>query len=168
MRNRYPNQQRGGYTNRPNFDRDNRNNGNPPFKRRANDQFPTRNNNSNYDNNQDPNNMQTKRIRKYDDQYQQPQSISLPPDLEAYKSLVLLSNLAHKATREDILDLIQSFNPIEDTLKIRHTDYGKPTGDAIVAFKTINDAHNACKMLDGSMFIGRRLKVILHKKEEIC
>ncbi len=169
-RNRYqPNQQRGGYVNRNNFDRDNRN-ANPPFKRRANDQqFTQRGNNSydntSYDNNQDPNNMQTKRIRKYDnDQYQSmPATISLPPELESYKSLVLLSNLAHKASRDDILDLIQPFNPIDDTLKIRHTDYGKPTGDAIVAFQTTNDAFNACKQLNGSMFIGRRLKVVVHK-----
>lgn len=103
--------------------------------------------NSNYEN-------QAKRARTINTEDLPP----LPPDLQQYNSLVLLSNVNYNATREDILEVIKNFNPIADTLKIRHTDYGKPTGDAIVAFKTLDDAMNATNQMNGSNFMGRTLK----------
>lgn len=86
----------------------------------------------------------------------------LPPELQRYKnSIVLLSNVSYEATREDILDLFKLYEPIEQTLKIRHDDRGQPTGDAIVACKTADEAARACSRLNGVNFMGRNVKAVL-------
>jgi RNA recognition motif-containing protein len=86
----------------------------------------------------------------------------LPPELQKYRnSLVLLSNVPGKASREDILEIIKSFSPLENTLKIRHDDMGNPTGDAIVACRTPEDANRACRSLNGIDFMGKNIKAAL-------
>ena len=87
----------------------------------------------------------------------------LPPELESYGSILLLSNVSTQATREDILALVKEHSPIDDTLKIRHTDYGVPAGDAIVAFNAHDDAINAADQINGSTFMGRIVKAIVYK-----
>ena len=86
----------------------------------------------------------------------------LPPELQQHRDcLVLLTNVAFDATREDILDLFKEFSPIEHTLKIRHDDQGKPTGDAIVACQSSIDANKACRHLNGFLFRDRNIKTSL-------
>jgi hypothetical protein len=86
----------------------------------------------------------------------------LPPELQKYRSsLVLLSNVSFDASREDILDLLKDFSPIEQTLKIRHDEMGQPTGDAIVACTTSEDALRACTELNSGWFMGLEIKTAL-------
>lgn len=86
----------------------------------------------------------------------------LPPELRKYQnSIVLLSNVAYEATREDILELFKYFGPIEQTLKIRHDDRGQPTGDAIVACRSHDEAVKACRSLNGVDFMGRNIRAVL-------
>ena len=74
---------------------------------------------------------------------------------------VLFSNISYEASREDILDLVKQYSPIEQTLKIRHNDQGQPTGDAVVACLSQENAVNACMNINGSEFMGRNIKAIL-------
>ena len=86
----------------------------------------------------------------------------LPPELQKYRnSLVLLSNVSFDASREDILDLLKHFSPVEQTLKIRHDELGNPTGDAIVACKHADDAIRACTELNSVQFMGLEIKTAL-------
>lgn len=86
----------------------------------------------------------------------------LPPELQKYRnSLVLLSNVSFDASREDILDLLKRFQPIDETLKIRHDEQGQPTGDAIVACANSEDALRACTDLNGRNFMGLEIKTAL-------
>lgn len=94
-----------------------------------------------------------------------PIPIDLPPlpiELQKYRnSIVLLSNVCYEATREDILELFKYYSPIEQTLKIRHDDRGQPTGDAIVACKTHEEASKACRSLNGVEFMGQNIRAVL-------
>lgn len=94
-----------------------------------------------------------------------PIPIDLPPlplELQKYKnSIVLLSNVSYEATREDILELFKYYSPIEQTLKIRHDDRGQPTGDAIVACKSHEEATKACRFLNGVDFMGQNIRAVL-------
>ena len=86
----------------------------------------------------------------------------LPPDLQKYATrMCLLTNVSHEATREDILELFREFDPIEETLKIRHDDQGQPTGDAIVACTTLADARAAVRELNGSRFMDQNIRALL-------
>ncbi len=86
----------------------------------------------------------------------------LPPELQKYRNrLVLFSNISYEASREDILDLVKQYSPIEQTLKIRHNDQGQPTGDAVVACLSQENAVSACMNINGSEFMGRNIKAIL-------
>ncbi|CAF0737030.1 unnamed protein product [Brachionus calyciflorus] len=86
----------------------------------------------------------------------------LPTELQKYKnSIVLLSNVSYEATREDILELFKYYSPIEQTLKIRHDDRGQPTGDAIVACRSHDEASKACRSLNGVDFMGRNIRAVL-------
>jgi hypothetical protein len=86
----------------------------------------------------------------------------LPAELQKYRnSLLLMSNVAQRASREEILDFIKVFAPIEQTLKIRHDDTGKPTGDVIVACQSPADANKACRSLNGADFMGQSVKTSL-------
>ena len=87
----------------------------------------------------------------------------LPPELQKHKNkLILFSNIASEASREDILELVKQYQPIEQTLKIRHDDLGNPTGDAIVACMTPENAFNASNALNGIDFMGKFIKAILY------
>lgn len=86
----------------------------------------------------------------------------LPPELQKYRNrLVLFSNISYQASREDILELVRQFSPMEQTLKIRHDDSGQPAGDAVVACLTSDNAVNACLTLNGAEFMGRNIKATL-------
>ncbi|RNA04230.1 RNA-binding 12 [Brachionus plicatilis] len=86
----------------------------------------------------------------------------LPAELQKYKnSIVLLSNVSYEATREDILELFKYYAPIEQTLKIRHDDRGQPTGDAIVACQSHDEASKACRSLNGAEFMGQSIRAVL-------
>jgi RNA recognition motif-containing protein len=89
----------------------------------------------------------------------------LPDDLLRYKdSLVLLSNVAQDASREDILELFKIYSPLENTLKIRHDDQGIPTGDAIIACNTREQAEGACQNLNGITFMGSQIRSIAYQQ----
>ncbi|CAF0799249.1 unnamed protein product [Didymodactylos carnosus] len=82
----------------------------------------------------------------------------LPEHMEVYRGRILyLSNVAYRATREEILDLLKPFNPIEETLKIRCDSSGKPTGFAVVACAEPHDAQNAVSNLNNQTFIFRKI-----------
>lgn len=86
----------------------------------------------------------------------------LPPELQKFRnSLVLLSNVSYDASREDILEFMKAFAPLEKTLKIRYNDLGEPTGDAIIACKTCDEANRACRELNGTEFMGLKVKTAL-------
>lgn len=86
----------------------------------------------------------------------------LPAEFTRYRNrLILLSNIAYDASREDILGLVAGFYPLEQTLKIRHDDQGKPAGDAVIAFQTPDDANQAVSDLDGSYFMGDNIRATL-------
>ena len=86
----------------------------------------------------------------------------LPPELQKYRSsLVLLSNVSFEASREDILDLLRNFSPVEQTLKIRHDEMGQATGDAIVACRSSDEALRACTELNCVEFMGLEIKTAL-------
>ena len=86
----------------------------------------------------------------------------LPIELQKYRNrLVLFSNISYEASREDILELVRHFSPIEQTLKIRHDDMGQPAGDAVVALQSSEDANQACRMLNGMQFMGHSIKATL-------
>ena len=86
----------------------------------------------------------------------------LPPELQKYRDrLLLLSNVSYEASREDILDLVKTYSPLEHTLKIRHDDSGQPTGDAVVACKEPLDAADAADELNGIIFMDRQISANL-------
>ncbi len=86
----------------------------------------------------------------------------LPEEFQRYRNkLILLSNIAYDASREDILSLVANFSPIEHTLKIRHDDQGRPAGDAVIAFQNPEDANQAVSELDGYMFMGDHVRATL-------
>ena len=91
----------------------------------------------------------------------------LPVELQKYRNrLVLFSNISYEASREDILELVRHFSPIEQTLKIRHDDMGQPAGDAVVALQSSEDANQACRMLNGMEFMGHSIKATLFSSWE--
>ena len=86
----------------------------------------------------------------------------LPPEFAKYRNrLILISNINYDASREDILELVAAFAPLEHTLKIRHDDQGRPAGDAVIAFEASEDAEDAVDHLDGSEFMGDSLRATL-------
>ena len=125
------------------------------------------NNSNNYNNNSNSNNKSSHNSNGQSQSQSQakPALIDLPPlptELQKYRSsLVLLSNVSFDASREDILDLLKEFAPVEQTLKIRHDEMGQPTGDAIVACASADDAFRACVELNGARFIGLEIKTAL-------
>ena len=83
----------------------------------------------------------------------------LPPELAGIENLVLLRNVSHKASRDDIIDMLRAYNAVEHTLKIRQYDNGKPTGEAIVAFNTRDDVVNFIQQMNGTSYMGRPLRI---------
>jgi RNA recognition motif-containing protein len=82
----------------------------------------------------------------------------LPSELNDYIGRILvLSNVAYRATREEILDFLRPYAPIPDTLKIRCDVNGKPTGFGVVACETINDASRAIVELNNQIFMSRKI-----------
>lgn len=82
----------------------------------------------------------------------------LPSELNEYIGRILvLSNVAYRATREEILDFLRSYSPIPDTLKIRCDVHGKPTGYGVVACETKNDASRAIAELHNQIFMQRKI-----------
>ena len=160
------------------FNKSNFNNGfqkkfqNKPNFNSNNSRSPNMNENSNeakrkpYENNtQSANsNSGSKRIKTSNDA-NAPSIIDLPPlppELQKFRnSLVLLSNVSYDASREDILEFMKTFSPLEKTLKIRYNDLGEPTGDAIIACKTSEEANRACRELNGTEFMGLKVKTAL-------
>ncbi len=82
----------------------------------------------------------------------------LPSELNDYVGRILvLSNVAYRATREEILDFLRPYGPIPDTLKIRCDVNGKPTGFGVVACETVNDASRAVAELNNQQFMSRKI-----------
>ena len=82
----------------------------------------------------------------------------LPPEFDEYAGRILfLSNVAYRATREEILDFLRSYAPIADTLKIRCDVNKKPTGMAMVACETVSDATRALAELNNQPLMNRRI-----------
>lgn len=82
----------------------------------------------------------------------------LPSELNEYIGRILvLSNVAYRATREEILDLLRPYSPIPDTLKIRCDVNGKPTGFGVVACETKSDATRAVTELNSQTFMSRKI-----------
>ena len=82
----------------------------------------------------------------------------LPSELNDYIGRILfLSNVAYRATREEILDFLRPFAPIPETLKIRCDVNGKPTGFGVVACETISDASRAVSELNHQTFMLRKI-----------
>lgn len=126
-----------------------------------------RNYNDSYGNN-DYNNSHKRSKPYYNDNGHgspQNQTSSLPPlpaEFMRYRNrLILLSNISYDASRENILDLVSNYSPLENTLKIRHDDMGKPAGDAVIAFESSEDANQAVNMLDGSRYMGANVRATL-------
>lgn len=115
----------------------------------------------------DNGNNQMKRIKSNhnEDSNSSPNSQALPPlpaEFAKYRNrLILISNINYNASREDILELVSHFSPLEQTLKIRHDDQGRPAGDAVIAFQASEDADEAVDHLDGSEFMGESLRATL-------
>lgn len=115
----------------------------------------------------DNGNNQMKRIKSNhnEDSNSSPNSQALPPlppEFSKYRNrLILISNINYDASREDILELVSNFSPLEHTLKIRHDDQGRPAGDAVIAFQESQDADEAVDHLDGSEFMGDSLRATL-------
>lgn len=82
----------------------------------------------------------------------------LPPEFDAYLGRILfLSNVAYRATRDEILEFLRPYAPIADTLKIRCDANNKPTGVAVVACETTADATRAMAELSNQNLMGRRI-----------
>ena len=141
-------------------------NGNNNFMNKRNN-FNSNGFQNNNNNNNNNNNGNIKRFKKnFNDDEEQSITLvdlpPLPPELQKHRnSLVLLSNVPPKASREDILEMFKSFSPLEHTLKIRQDDNGNPTGDAIVACKSSEEANRACRSLHGADFMGKNIKASL-------
>ncbi|KAI0987058.1 hypothetical protein GJ496_007331 [Pomphorhynchus laevis] len=75
--------------------------------------------------------------------------------------ILLLDNVPFRATKEDICGWLSRFHPIESTLKIRHDDSGRPTGHAIVALQSRQDADVACSVLRGIPLLGRHIQTLI-------
>ena len=92
--------------------------------------------------------------------FMQKQLTQLPPGYDQYRGQVLLmSNVHFRATREEILQFLRSFHPIEDTLKIHRDSSGRPTGHAVVALTNPDDVPQAIKELNNSFFLLRKISV---------
>ena len=82
----------------------------------------------------------------------------LPSELNEYVGRILvLSNVAYRATREEILDFLRPYSPIPETLKIRCDVNGKPTGFGVVACETSSDASRAAVELNNQIFMQRKI-----------
>jgi RNA recognition motif-containing protein len=82
----------------------------------------------------------------------------LPSELNEYIGRILfLSNVAYRATREEILDFLRPYSPIPDTLKIRCDVNGKPTGFGVVACESKSDASRAVSELHSQTFMSRKI-----------
>jgi len=82
----------------------------------------------------------------------------LPAEFDEYLGRILfLSNVAYRATREEILDFLRPYAPIADTLKIRCDANGKPTGMAVVACETTSDASRALADLNNQKLMDRKI-----------
>ncbi|UJR36928.1 hypothetical protein I4U23_029640 [Adineta vaga] len=92
--------------------------------------------------------------------FTQKQLTQLPPGYDQYRGQVLLmSNVHFRATREEILQFLRSFHPIEDTLKIHRDSSGRPTGHAVVALTNADDVPQALKELNNALFLLRKISV---------
>jgi hypothetical protein len=90
----------------------------------------------------------------------QKQLTQLPPGYDQYRGQVLLmSNVHFRATREEILQFLRTFHPIEDTLKIHRDSSGRPTGHAVVALTNSEDVSLALKDLNNAFFLLRKISV---------
>jgi RNA recognition motif-containing protein len=90
----------------------------------------------------------------------QKQLTQLPPGYDQYRGQVLLmSNVHFRATREEILQFLRSYHPIEDTLKIHRDSSGRPTGHAVVALTNADDVPQALKELNNAFFLLRKIAV---------
>lgn len=61
--------------------------------------------------------------------------------------------------REEILQFLSAYHPIEDTLKIHRDSSGRPTGHAVVALTNAEDVAQAVKELNNSFFLLRKISV---------
>lgn len=90
----------------------------------------------------------------------QKQLTQLPPGYDQYRGQVLLmSNVHFRATRDEILQFLRSYHPIEDTLKIHRDNSGRPTGHAVVALTNADDVAKALKELNNAFFLLRKITV---------
>ena len=90
----------------------------------------------------------------------QKQLTQLPPGYDQYRGQVLLmSNVHFRATREEILQFLRTYHPIEDTLKIHRDSSGRPTGHAVVALTNADEVPQALKELNNAFFLLRKIAV---------
>ena len=159
------------YNNRRNNNRYNNNmnnNNNNNYRQKFSSNRGNFNNNNNNNRNNNQNNGFKRRANTSPHDYNQQDSKRtrsnaelppLPPELVGIENLVLLRNVSHKATRDDIIDMLRAYNAVEHTLKIRQYDTGKPTGEAIVAFNSRDDVLNFLQQMNGTSYMGRPLRI---------
>lgn len=76
-------------------------------------------------------------------------------------STVGLLNLAYKTTIEDVQNFFQEFNLPPENIKRRFLDNGQATGEAMVRFRSIQDAEKALNEYQNRRLYGRNVRIRL-------
>lgn len=88
---------------------------------------------------------------------------SLPPIevLIGRRCVVGASNLPFDIPIPAIIDFFSNHNVVPETVRLKTTERGRTTGEAMVAFRTAGDASRAITDLNGSVIGGRTLRLHL-------
>jgi heterogeneous nuclear ribonucleoprotein F/H len=78
---------------------------------------------------------------------------------------VRLRGLPFQASKQDILDFFQEYNPIESSVLLTYRGDGRSTGEGYVAFKDADDAKEAMA-LHRSTIGSRYIELFISNKEE--
>jgi len=65
-----------------------------------------------------------------------------------------MQNLHYDTQLEDILEFFSGCQPIVDSIKLQYKD-GKPTGDGLVAFHSLQEAEAALRNKNRHMLLGK-------------
>ncbi len=76
---------------------------------------------------------------------------------------VTMSNLPANVRMEDIMAFFRGLQPIQDSIRLRYSKDGTPTGDAICTFNTPQDASRAIRELNRKLMMGRAVFLTLGK-----
>jgi heterogeneous nuclear ribonucleoprotein F/H len=76
-----------------------------------------------------------------------------------------LRGLPFQASKQDILDFFQEYNPIESSVLLTYRGDGRSTGEGYVAFKDADDAKEAMA-LHRSTIGSRYIELFISNKEE--